>query len=84
MFPDLSSDSKILAVTASNGQESSWGTYCGDEATGKLEISGSCVSGALLKGKAQRNARAIGWWPNFCDTPKWSYPATTGGAVELL
>ena len=32
MFPELASDSKILAVTASNAKESSWGTYCGDEA----------------------------------------------------
>ncbi|CAJ1386680.1 unnamed protein product [Effrenium voratum] len=43
MFPDLSSDSKILAVTASNGQESSWGTYCGDEAVVKGKNVGSCL-----------------------------------------
>ena len=43
MFPDLAADSKILAVTASNGQESSWGTYCGDEAVVKGKNVGSCL-----------------------------------------
>merc|ERR1719265_81130 len=28
MFPDLKPDGKILAVTAANGDESSWGSYC--------------------------------------------------------
>merc|ERR1719503_474772 len=28
MFPDLSTDGKILAVTAANAKESSWGYYC--------------------------------------------------------
>merc|ERR1711957_69356 len=31
MFPDLTKDGKIFAVTASNAQESSWGTYCTDQ-----------------------------------------------------
>eukprot|EP00438_Fugacium_kawagutii_P010533 Skav214530 [mRNA] locus=scaffold410:264535:292705:- [translate_table: standard] len=43
MFPDLTSDGKILAVTASNAKESSWGTYCGDEAVVKGKSIGSCL-----------------------------------------
>mmetsp|Transcript_55349 Transcript_55349/g.123702 ORF Transcript_55349/g.123702 Transcript_55349/m.123702 type:complete len:449 (-) Transcript_55349:96-1442(-) len=43
MFPQLSKDSKILAVTASNGEESSWGTYCGDAAVVKGKNVGSCL-----------------------------------------
>lgn len=43
MFPDLQKDGKILAVTASNGQESSWGTYCGDAAMVKGKNIGSCL-----------------------------------------
>ena len=36
-------DSKILAVTASNADESSWGTYCGDSAMVKGKNVGSCL-----------------------------------------
>mmetsp|Transcript_44266 Transcript_44266/g.105388 ORF Transcript_44266/g.105388 Transcript_44266/m.105388 type:complete len:441 (+) Transcript_44266:67-1389(+) len=43
MFPDLKADSKILAVTASNADESSWGTYCGDSAMVKGKNVGSCL-----------------------------------------
>ncbi|CAK8996174.1 Vacuolar-processing enzyme delta-isozyme (Delta-VPE) (Asparaginyl endopeptidase delta-VPE) [Durusdinium trenchii] len=43
MLPDLKDDGKILAVTASNGKESSWGTYCGDEAVVKGKNIGSCL-----------------------------------------
>lgn len=43
MFPDLEKDSKILAVTASNADESSWGTYCGDAAIVKGKNVGSCL-----------------------------------------
>jgi len=43
MFPDLEKDSKILAVTASNADESSWGTYCGDAAMVKGKNVGSCL-----------------------------------------
>ncbi|CAE7755257.1 dVPE, partial [Symbiodinium pilosum] len=43
MFPKLKKDSKILAVTASNGKESSWGTYCGDAAVVKGKNVGSCL-----------------------------------------
>ena len=43
MFPDLQEDSKILAVTASNADESSWGTYCGDDAMVKGKNVGSCL-----------------------------------------
>ena len=43
MFPDLQSDGKILAVTASNAKESSWGTYCGDAAMVKGKNIGSCL-----------------------------------------
>jgi len=32
MFPDLTKDGKFLAITAANGHESSWGTYCGAQA----------------------------------------------------
>lgn len=37
MFPDLTPDGKILAVTAANAQESSFGAYCGqgDKVKGK-------------------------------------------------
>lgn len=43
MFPDLTSNGKILAVTAANGKESSWGTYCGDQAKVKGKNIGSCL-----------------------------------------
>mmetsp|Transcript_32313 Transcript_32313/g.58642 ORF Transcript_32313/g.58642 Transcript_32313/m.58642 type:complete len:441 (-) Transcript_32313:159-1481(-) len=43
MFPDLTSDGKILAVTAANGEESSWGTYCGEQAKVKGKNIGSCL-----------------------------------------
>eukprot|EP00438_Fugacium_kawagutii_P012636 Skav215591 [mRNA] locus=scaffold666:132200:133360:+ [translate_table: standard] len=43
MFPDLQENGKILAVTASNGKESSWGTYCGDAAMVKGKNIGSCL-----------------------------------------
>ena len=43
MFPDLTENGKILAVTASNADESSWGTYCGDEAMVKGKNVGSCL-----------------------------------------
>ena len=43
MFPDLEEDGKILAVTASNAQESSWGTYCGDAAKVRGKNIGSCL-----------------------------------------
>lgn len=43
MFPELTPDGKILAVTASNAQESSWGTYCGDQAIVKGKNVGSCL-----------------------------------------
>lgn len=37
MFPNLPTDTKFLAVTAANGQESSWGYYCmpNDRVNGK-------------------------------------------------
>jgi legumain len=43
MFPDLTSDDEIYAVTAANGHESSWGFYCPpmDMANGKHI--GSCL-----------------------------------------
>jgi legumain len=43
MFPDLTSNGKVLAVTAANGKESSWGTYCGSEATVNGKKIGSCL-----------------------------------------
>ena len=43
MFPDLEQDGKILAVTASNAKESSWGTYCGDAAQVRGKNIGSCL-----------------------------------------
>eukprot|EP00933_Yihiella_yeosuensis_P083020 TRINITY_DN9709_c0_g5_i1.p1 TRINITY_DN9709_c0_g5~~TRINITY_DN9709_c0_g5_i1.p1 ORF type:complete len:497 (+),score=81.90 TRINITY_DN9709_c0_g5_i1:98-1588(+) len=43
MFPKLVSNGKILAVTAANGQESSWGTYCGDES----KVNGSAMNTCL-------------------------------------
>ena len=43
MFPDLEKDGKILAVSASNADESSWGTYCGDAAMVKGKNVGSCL-----------------------------------------
>jgi glycosylphosphatidylinositol transamidase (GPIT) subunit GPI8 len=43
MFPDLTPNGKILALTASNAQESSWGTYCGADAVVKGKNVGSCL-----------------------------------------
>jgi legumain len=43
MFPDLTKDGKIFAVTAANAQESSWGFYCGSEATVRGKSIGSCL-----------------------------------------
>ena len=33
MFPNLTDKENIYAFTASNATESSWGTYCGSDAT---------------------------------------------------
>lgn len=43
MFPNLKTDSKVFAVTASNAQESSWGTYCGADALVDGKNVGSCL-----------------------------------------
>lgn len=43
MFPNLKVDGKVLAVTASNAQESSWGTYCGEDAIVDGRNIGSCL-----------------------------------------
>merc|ERR1712110_801823 len=43
MFPHLATDSKVLAVTAANGKESSWGTYCGSAAKVNGKSIGSCL-----------------------------------------
>jgi len=43
MFPTLKTDGKIFAVTASNAQESSWGTYCGADAVVDGKNVGSCL-----------------------------------------
>jgi len=32
MFPDLQSDRNVYAITATDAEQSSWGTYCGDSA----------------------------------------------------
>eukprot|EP00928_Gymnodinium_smaydae_P032596 TRINITY_DN23563_c0_g1_i1.p1 TRINITY_DN23563_c0_g1~~TRINITY_DN23563_c0_g1_i1.p1 ORF type:complete len:454 (-),score=106.83 TRINITY_DN23563_c0_g1_i1:187-1548(-) len=43
MFPDLTADGKIFAVTAANAQESSWGFYCGSDAVVKGKNLNSCL-----------------------------------------
>lgn len=43
MFPQLKKDDGILAVTAANSQESSWGTYCESSAKVKGKDIGSCL-----------------------------------------
>lgn len=43
MFPNLSSTSKIYAVTAANGKESSWGYYCMPQDVVKGKHIGSCL-----------------------------------------
>lgn len=43
MFPGLKPDGKIFAVTASNAEESSWGTYCGADAMVDGKNVGSCL-----------------------------------------
>lgn len=43
MFPDLTSSGKILAVTAANAQESSWGTYCPPEDKIGNKDMGTCL-----------------------------------------
>lgn len=43
MFPNLEADGKILAVTAANGKESSWGFYCGGQAKVNGKNIGSCL-----------------------------------------
>lgn len=43
MFPDLTTDGKIFAVTAANGHESSWGYYCGSEAVVDGKDINSCL-----------------------------------------
>jgi len=60
MFPDLTKDGKIFAVTASNAQESSWGTYCTDDVVKGKHI-GSCL-GDLF---------SISWMEDS-DLGKWS------------
>merc|ERR1719379_21033 len=43
MFPKLATHSKVLAVTAANAKESSWGTYCGSAAVVNGKNVGSCL-----------------------------------------
>merc|ERR1712217_756853 len=43
MFPKLATDSKVLAVTAANAKESSYGTYCGSAAKVNGKNVGSCL-----------------------------------------
>merc|ERR1711870_159778 len=43
MFPKLATDSKVLAVTAANYKESSYGTYCGSAAKVNGKSIGSCL-----------------------------------------
>eukprot|EP00930_Biecheleria_cincta_P067800 TRINITY_DN5468_c0_g1_i3.p1 TRINITY_DN5468_c0_g1~~TRINITY_DN5468_c0_g1_i3.p1 ORF type:complete len:480 (-),score=118.13 TRINITY_DN5468_c0_g1_i3:300-1646(-) len=43
MFPNLTKDDKILAVTAANGKESSWGTYCESSAKVRGKNIGTCL-----------------------------------------
>lgn len=43
MFPDVTADDKILAVTAANAHESSWGFYCGNDAKVHGKNIGSCL-----------------------------------------
>eukprot|EP00928_Gymnodinium_smaydae_P031839 TRINITY_DN23241_c0_g2_i1.p1 TRINITY_DN23241_c0_g2~~TRINITY_DN23241_c0_g2_i1.p1 ORF type:complete len:469 (+),score=123.41 TRINITY_DN23241_c0_g2_i1:56-1408(+) len=43
MFPDLTADGKIFALTAANAEESSWGFYCGSDATVKGKNLNSCL-----------------------------------------
>ena len=43
MFPNLNEDENIFALTASNASQSSWGAYCGSEATINGTSIGSCL-----------------------------------------
>jgi legumain len=43
MFPDLTTDGKIYAVTAANAQESSWGYYCAPQDTVNGKHLGTCL-----------------------------------------
>lgn len=43
MFPNLNADENIYALTASNATQSSWGAYCGSEATIDGTNIGSCL-----------------------------------------
>ena len=43
MFPNLTDKENIYAVTASNATQSSWGAYCGSEATIDGTSIGSCL-----------------------------------------
>lgn len=43
MFPNLNADENIYALTASNATQSSWGAYCGSEATIDGTSIGSCL-----------------------------------------
>jgi len=43
MFPDLTKDGKIFAVTAANAQESSWGFYCGPGDLVRGKNLGTCL-----------------------------------------
>ena len=43
MFPDLSDDLDIYAITATNARSSSWATYCGNDAFISTKYIGSCL-----------------------------------------
>ena len=43
MFPKLSADSKIYALTAANATESSWASYCSPQDTVNGKQIGSCL-----------------------------------------
>lgn len=43
MFPNLTADEDIYAITASNASQSSWAAYCGSDAYVNGKYIGSCL-----------------------------------------
>lgn len=57
MFPDLTEDMKVYAMTASNATESSWGAYCGKDAKVDGVKLGTCL-GDLFSVNWMQNTEA--------------------------
>jgi legumain len=57
MFPDLTEDMNVYAMTASDATKSSWGAYCGSDAVVNDRRMGTCL-GDLFSVNWMQNTEA--------------------------